>query len=100
MPGIVLDGAEFRQPALQVTQEFPRPIRASIIDHQNFMGNIVDAKFDMEVFDRGTDATFLVPSRDDDGEQCKRRSFCFWSIGHAFSRWTAQASLDSSPHAA
>ena len=47
------------------------------------MGNIVDAKFDMEVFDRGTDATFLVPSRDDDGEQGKRRSFCFWSIGHA-----------------
>jgi hypothetical protein len=40
-------------------------VGAAIVDNDNFMGDFFELKLEVEMLDRGSDAAFLVPCRDD-----------------------------------
>ena len=50
-------------------EQFPGPVGTAVIDHDDFVGYILQAQFQVEVLDRGADAAFLIPGRDDDGKE-------------------------------
>lgn len=47
----------------EVFENAPRLVRAAVIYHDNFMGDVVEAQLQIQVFDRGPDAPGFVARR-------------------------------------
>src|SRR5262245_10431550 len=62
-------------------QNSPGIISAAVVNNDDFMGNIVEAEFDVKMLDRGGDASGFIARRDYDTEQLKRL-LLGWEIVH------------------
>ena len=72
MPALILYRPEFRNPRLDFLEQLPRLVRAAVIDHDDFMRDILELEFQVQVFNGGTDAALLVTRRNDDGHERER----------------------------
>jgi hypothetical protein len=63
-----LDRAQIGNSLLEVEKHRPGAISAAIIYNQNFMGDIVEPQFNVQLLNSRADATFLIARRHDDRE--------------------------------
>ncbi len=70
-----LDRAQHGDFFAQALENAPGVVGRAVIDDHNFVWHIAQAKLEVEVLNRGGDATFFIPRRDDDAEKLER-------IGH------------------
>ena len=62
----VLDGPKIRAGVGKLLKNGEGPVGAAIVDNDNFMGDFFELKFEVEMLDRGSNATLLIPCGDDD----------------------------------
>jgi len=56
----ILNRPALWDPALDLLELAPRRVRAAVVDHYDFVGNLPQPQFQMEVLDGGGDATLFV----------------------------------------
>ena len=61
-----MDGPKIGAGGGKLLQNGEGLVGAAIVDDDNFMGDFFQLKLEVEMLDRGSDATFLVPCGDDD----------------------------------
>jgi hypothetical protein len=54
-------------------QDFPRGIRTPVVHDDDFVRNLVEPQFNVQVLDGRTDTLGFVPRRNDDGQLLERR---------------------------
>ena len=69
----VLDGPKFRVRGAELFENGPRLVGAAVIDHDYFMGNIVQTQFEVKMLDGRGDTPFFIPRGHDHAEQRQRR---------------------------
>jgi len=57
---LILNGEKLGQAFLEINQQLPSAVAASVINHEYFMSDILQLQFQVEMFDRGNDACLLV----------------------------------------
>src|SRR5262249_17010851 len=62
----IFDRHQLWQASLQLGQQFPRVILAAVVHDNDFVGDVVQPQFEMEVFDGRADTPLLVAGRDHD----------------------------------
>ena len=67
--GGVLYGFEDGEFCREFGEDFPGVVGTAVIDDDDFVGNVVEAEFEVEVLDGRGDAPLLIARGDDDGEK-------------------------------
>jgi hypothetical protein len=67
-------------------EDLPCGVCGTVVHHDNFVRNSVQSNLEVEMLDGGSNATLLVPRRDDNREQRERSSgLGFRRVGHFYS---------------
>src|SRR5271165_3968268 len=70
---LILNRRQLRHSRLQFLQNLPGPVTAPVVDHDNFVGDIMKPQFKTEVLDGGRDTPFLVSRGNDDAKTFELR---------------------------
>ena len=65
----ILHRSQRGNPLAHLLENGPGAVLATIVHHHDFMRHAVQFELQMQMLHRACDASFLVPGRDDDGEQ-------------------------------
>ena len=65
----ILHRSQHGNPLAHLLENGPSAVLAAIVHHHDFMRHAMQLELQMQMLDRACDASFLVPGRDDDGEQ-------------------------------
>src|SRR2546426_8599900 len=89
---------QLRQALLNITQHLPRLIRTAVIYHNDFMGHVIEAQFQVKVLNRRANAHLFILRGNDDRKKLQR-TFTLSSPSHNAAETRNQSGCSSACNA-